>query len=146
MSHMTSKGTQIHRAIKLTYVLSLALALAGSAVYSLAQLPKLATPPPKVEPAPPLDPLGRGTPRSSLIGFLKYEASGKYEIAARYLQFPPGQDVNLATLAREIRTLYPSFQGNINLLSDDPNGTVEVIWRRRRPALPGGAPMRPVKA
>ena len=112
--------------LKLTCVLSFAFAVAGSATHSLAQLPKLAAPPPKAEPAAPLDPLGRGTPRSSLMGFLKYEASGSYDTAARYLQLPPGQDVNLTILAKEVRTLYPSFQGNINLLSDDPNGTVEA--------------------
>ena len=126
MSLLRKNRECVGRLLKLTYTLSFAFAVAGSAVYSLAQLPQLATPPPKAEPAAPLDPLGRGTPRSSLIGFLKYEASGNYETAARYLQFPPGQDVNLVTLAKELLTLYPSFQGNINLLSDDPNGTVEA--------------------
>jgi MscS family membrane protein len=125
MSLLRKNRDCVGRLLKLTYALSFAFAVAGSAVYSLAQLPKLPTPPPKVEPAAPRDPLGRGTPRSSMMGFLKYEASGNYETAARYLQLPPDQDVNLATLAKELRTLYPSFQGNINLLSDDPNGTVE---------------------
>ena len=82
--------------------------------------------PPKAEPTPRLDPLGRDTPRSSLIGFLKHESNGDYATAARYLQLAPGQDTDLAQLAKELRTLYPSFQGNINLLSDDPNGNVEA--------------------
>jgi MscS family membrane protein len=106
--------------------LSLAVAillLAGSAVSSPAQLP-LAAPPPKAEPAATVDPLGRQTPRSSLINFLKYEASGDYATASRFLQLPPGE--NLQQLDNEVRMLYPYFQGSINLLSDDPNGTAEA--------------------
>ena len=115
-----------------TFTLGLALALilfAGSAVSSPAQLPKVPALEPKAEPAQPpapVDPLGRQTPRRALIGFLKYEASGDYVTAARFLQLPPGQHTDLAELAKETRKLYPDFQGNINLLSDDPNGTVEA--------------------
>ena len=73
-----------------------------------------------------MDTLGRQTPRSALIGFLKYEASGDFATAARFLQLPPGQNTNLAELAKEMRTIYSDFQGSINFLSDDPNGTVEA--------------------
>jgi MscS family membrane protein len=107
--------------------LSLAVAIlsvAGAAASSPAQLPKLATPPAKVEPAAPVDPLGRQTPRSSLLGLLKYESIGDYATASRYLQLAPGQD--LAELTKEFRRLYANFQGSINLVSDDPNGTVET--------------------
>ena len=113
--------------LKLTYTLSFAFAvllLAGSAVSSPAQLPKVPTPEPKAEPAAPLDPLGRQTPRSSLLNLMKYEASGDYTTAARFLQLPPGE--NLAQLTKEFRVLNPNFQGSINLLSDDPNGSVEA--------------------
>jgi MscS family membrane protein len=92
---------------------------------SPAQLPKLALTEPKTEPAAaPLDPLGRQTPRSSMINFLKYQASGDYATAARFLQLPPGE--SMEQLVKEFRLLYPDFQGGINLLSDDPNGTVEA--------------------
>src|SRR3984885_4062980 len=104
------------------------LLLTGSAVSSPAQLP-LVAPPPKAEPAATVDPLGRQTPRSSMINLLKYEASGDYATASRYLQLPPGE--TLAHLSTEVRMLYPYFQGSINLLSDDPAGTVE-------PGLPPG--------
>jgi len=117
----------VGRLLKQTYTLSLALAVllfAGSAISSPAQLPKVPAPEPKAEPAAPLDPLGRQTPRSSLIGFLKYGAIGDYATASRFLQLPPGE--SLAELTPEIRTLEPNFQGSINLLSDDPNGTVEA--------------------
>ena len=99
------------------------LIIAGSALHSRAQLPKSPVPPPKAQAS--LDPLGRETPRGTLIGFLKYERRGDYATAARYLQLPPGQDTNMVQFAKELRVLYPSFQGSINLLSDDPNGTVE---------------------
>ena len=73
-----------------------------------------------------MDPLGRQTPRSSLIGFLKYDAIGDYATAARFLQLPPGEHPDLAELAKEMRGIYPDFQGSINLLSDDPGGTVDA--------------------
>jgi MscS family membrane protein len=106
--------------------LSLAVAillLAGADVSAPAQLP-LTAPAPKAEPAATVDPLGRQTPRSSMINFLKYEASGDSETASRFLQLPPGE--TMAHLTTEVRTLYPYFQGSINLLSDDPAGTVEA--------------------
>ena len=60
---------------------------------------------------------------------MKYETSGDYATAARFLQLPPGE--NLPELIKEFRALYPNFQGRINLISDDPNGSVE-------PGLPPG--------
>jgi hypothetical protein len=117
----------VGRLLKQTYTLSFTFAIllfAGSAVSSPAQLPKIPAPEPKAEPAAPLDPLGRQTPRSSLLNFMKYEASGDYTTAARFLQLPPGE--NMAQLTKEFRVLYPNFQGAINLLSDDPNGSVEA--------------------
>ena len=55
---------------------------------------------------------------------MKYEASGDYTTAARFLELPPG--ANVAQLTKEFRVLNPNFQGSINLLSDDPNGSVEA--------------------
>jgi MscS family membrane protein len=130
MSLLRKNRQGIGRLLNQTHAFSLAVAVvffASLAVHSPAQLPKLATPSsPKAEPAAPLDPLGRQTPRASLIGFLRYAARGDYATATHYLQLPPGQDINLNQLAKELRTVYPDFQGNINLLSDDPNGTVEA--------------------
>jgi MscS family membrane protein len=108
------------------------LLFGGSGAYLSAQHPASAAPPStKAEPTAKIDPLERETPRSALIGFLKYGEHGDYATAARYLQLPPGQETNLPELAKELRILYPSFHGNINLLSDDPKGTVE-------PGLPPG--------
>jgi MscS family membrane protein len=126
MSLLRKNRRGVGRLLRQTYTLSFVFAVlffAGSAVHSPAQLPKVPAPEAKAEPAAPLDPLGRQTPRSSLIGFLKYEAIGDYPTAARFLQLPPGE--NLAQLTKEFRALYPNFQGSINLLSDNPNGDVE---------------------
>src|SRR5580692_2360919 len=127
MSLLRQNHEGVGRLLKQTCTLSFVFAIlffVGSTVPSPAQLPKLSAPEPKAEPAAPQDPLGRQTPRSSLINFMKYEASGDYVTAARFLQLPPGE--NLAQLTREFRTLYPNFQGSINLLSNDLNGSVEV--------------------
>jgi MscS family membrane protein len=118
-----------------THRLALALAtfiLAGSVAHSPAQLPASAAhSPAKAEPATPIDPLGRETPRSAVLGFLKYVEREDYENAARYLQSGPDGNVNRILQAKEARDLNRRFKGNIAMLSDDPNGTVE-------PGLPPG--------
>jgi MscS family membrane protein len=91
---------------------------------SPAQTARLLPPPAVAAPVASTDRLGRQTPRSSLISFLKYEASGDNATSARFLQIPPGQ--NLEELTKEVRKLYPYFQGSVNLLSDDPNGSVDA--------------------
>jgi MscS family membrane protein len=55
---------------------------------------------------------------------MKYTTDGDYATAAHFLQLPPGE--NLVELTKEFRTLNPNFQGSINLISDDPNGSVEA--------------------
>jgi MscS family membrane protein len=127
MALLTKNRQGVGRLLKHTYTLSLAFAvliLGGWALSLPAQLPKALATEPKPEPTAPLDPLGRQTPRSSLINFLKYEGRGNYATAARFLQLPPGE--NLEQLSKEFQILDPKFQGNINMLSDDPNGTVEA--------------------
>ena len=106
--------------------------LAGSAAPAPAQLPTSTAPPtPKTEPTRPTDPLGRDTPHSAIMGFLKYEQRGDYATAALYLQSPPDQNEDLVQRAKELQALRGKFNGSIGLLSDDPNGPVE-------PGLPPG--------
>jgi MscS family membrane protein len=130
MSLLEESRKGMSRPLSRTFTLSVVgiLLFAGSVASWPAQIAKLVVPQPKAEPAPipapPLDPLGRQTPRSSLLNFMKYEAGGDYATAARFLQLPPG--ANLVELTREFRLLYPNFQGSINLVSDDPNGSVEA--------------------
>jgi len=108
------------------------LAFLVSAAYSSAQLPTSpATQPTKAAPTTPVDLLGRETPLRAFIGFLKYSEAQDYETAARYLQPPPHQNSDMARVAREFQALQGNFEGNLDLLSDDPNGTVE-------PGLPPG--------
>jgi MscS family membrane protein len=127
MSLLRKNRKGVGRLLKQTYTLSLAFAMllfAGTDVCSSAQLLKVPAPEPKAEPAAPLDPLGRQTPRSSVLNLMKYEAAGDYSTAARFLQLPPGE--NVVELTKEFRMLNPNFQGSINLISDDPNGSVEA--------------------
>ena len=101
------------------------LLFAGSAAHSPAQLPKsAASTSAKTEPPPPTDPLGRETPRSALVGFLKYAEREDFTTAARYLQ--PTQDTDLVQCVRQLRALRSRFEGDIDLLSDEPNGSVEA--------------------
>jgi MscS family membrane protein len=60
-----------------------------------------------------------------MMGLLKYEARGDFATAARYFQPPSGQNMDLAEVAREAHALGHSFKGDVALLSDDPNGTVQ---------------------
>src|SRR5271167_4479980 len=98
----------------------------GAASRSPAQLPKSSAPPAKTEPAAPIDPLGRETPRHTMLGLLKYSEREDFATATRYLQLRPGQESDAVQLAKELRALHSKFKGEIELLSDDPNGTVEA--------------------
>lgn len=130
---MTSYEASVRRRL-LRRTQSLAFAFAifivvGSAARSPAQLP--APSPSKTEPTSPIDPLGRETPRSAMLGFLKFEEREDYENAARYLQSGPEGNSNWILQSKAARDLNGRFNGNIALLSDDPIGTVE-------PGLPPG--------
>lgn len=126
----TKNRQAISRLPHWTHALRIAFAfflLVGSVADSPAQLPKSRAPAPvKVEPAASSDPLGRESPRSAMMGFLKYEQREDYGTAARYLQSTPGQSTNLAQRAKELQAMYSRFRGHIDLLSDDPNGAVEA--------------------
>ncbi len=94
------------------------------AAYSPAQRPTSAAPPPaKAETTATTDPLGRETPRGAVVGALKYSERQDFATAARYMQPTPGED--LVLVARELRALHSKFEGNLALVSDDPNGTIE---------------------
>jgi len=118
-----------------THALDVALAIflfVSSVANSPAQLPgSAAHPPAKAEPTAPADLLGRENPRSAMMGLLKTAEREDYETAALYLQPIPGQDTNLADRAKELQALHRKFKGNVGLLSQNPNGTVE-------PGLPLG--------
>ena len=79
--------------------------------------------PPPAKPEPPADPLGRGTPRGTVIGFLTASRKGDYEIAQRYL------DTSLRgsradSLSRQLAAVLDRrLPAKINDLSARPEGS-----------------------
>src|SRR6185437_9769523 len=128
-SFFMEKREGISKSLSRTLAPGAALAIflfASLAARSPAQVSAPATPPSTTaEPAVPIDPLGRKTPRGAVVGFLKSQGRRDFATAVRYLQLPPDQKTNLAQLARELNALLPRFKSNVGLLSDDPHGTVE---------------------
>jgi MscS family membrane protein len=118
---------ETRRSLDWSYTLEIALAVffyLGSATCLPAQVPP--SPAAKVEPTAKTDPLGRETPRRAAMGLLKYAERQDFANAARYLQPTPGQDTNLIQRAKQLQALHSKFRGDIDLLSDDPDGTVEA--------------------
>jgi MscS family membrane protein len=123
---------RLHLGRTYAFHIALVFVIVVSAPNSPAQLPTpSSTPSAKGEPTAPIDPLGRTTPRGAVMGLLKCTETEDYETAARYLQPTPDQDTNLPQRVRELYALHGRFKGNIGLLSDDPNGSIE-------PGLPPG--------
>jgi len=118
-------GKSLNRTCALCIALAVFLFFASSA-HSPGQLPKHPAPPPaKAEPAAPVDPLGRETPRGTMMGLAKCGERHDFTTAARYLQLDPAQGTDQLQLAKELQVLHTKFKGNIDLLSDEPNGPVE---------------------
>ena len=95
----------------------------SSAAFSPSQIPK--SPSAKAEPPAKTDPLGRETPRSAVMGLLKYVGRQDFVNAARYLQPTPGEDTSLVERAKQFQALHARYRGDVALLSDDPDGIVE---------------------
>ena len=129
MSLLRDNRREISKSLHWTCALRVALSIllfASSAGRSPAQLSTPAASTAKAEPATPVDSLGRGTPRGSVMGLLRYAEHRDFATAAHYLQPTPGQDSDLVQRARELQALHAKFKGNIDLLSDEPNGSVEA--------------------
>lgn len=93
-------------------------ALAQGAIEQALQSATTSTPA-----AAPTDPLGRGTPSSSILGFLKAAQSGDYAIAAQYLQMSPArrQSEGEQAATRLKFVLDHAFSGNLSKYSQ-PEG------------------------
>src|SRR4051794_32887801 len=130
MPLLTENRQETSKSLKWTHTLGIALAiflLVGESVQCPAQLSNSASPPPsQAEPPPIVDPLGRETPRGTVMGLLKYGGRQDFATAARYLQPTPGQDTDLVQRAKEFQALHTRLKSNVGLVSDDPNGTVEA--------------------
>jgi MscS family membrane protein len=76
-------------------------------------------------PAPLTDPLGRTTPRGTVVGFLTAAHKGDWTAAAQYLDSTKGEDpVELATELSVV--LDQGLPANLDQLSDKPEGTREL--------------------
>src|SRR5262245_15649577 len=70
----------------------------------------------------PEDPLGRNTPRGTVLGFMAAGRDGKTDVAVRYLNTRL-QGENAATLARQLYVVLDRrLPTRISLLSDQPEG------------------------
>jgi MscS family membrane protein len=115
------------RAHPLFAALILSLPFLAQPTSSFGQLPKSVEPASSsAQPPPKIDQLGRETPRSSMIGGLRAGQRRDFATVALYLQQNPRHPLDLIRVARELSALRTNYKGNINLLSDNPEGDVEA--------------------
>ena len=83
----------------------------------------------KAAPGPPAteaDPLGRGTPRGTLSGFIRAADRDDYVAAARFMEVNDKQKAKAEELARELRELLNRyFHAPLATISDSPSGDVD---------------------
>jgi MscS family membrane protein len=77
------------------------------------------------EPAKPVDPLGRATPRGTVLGFLQAAQSAQPDSAAQYFQSSRGRrPTDDQKIVHELKSLMDrAYVGNINRITDLPEGT-----------------------
>jgi len=104
----------------------LSIALIGGSILSSAQSITQVLQPGAPASAAPNDPLGRTTPSSSILGFLKAAQAGDYSIAAQYLQMTPArrQSEGEQTASKLKFALDHAFSGNPSRFNQ-PEGTVQ---------------------
>jgi MscS family membrane protein len=114
-------------------LLLLALLLSFSAA-ATPQLPGLTAPQPATAspaaPAIPPDPLGRETPRGTLLGFIKAAQEEQYAKAVEYFQASPSRrrrsQQDDEELAAQLLTIFnQKFAGALELTSRDPLGRLD---------------------
>ncbi len=74
------------------------------------------------------DPLGRSTPRGTVVGFLQAAQSGNYKLAANYLQLSKNLRASQGEqLARDLHILMDrAFTGKVNMISEKREGSTQV--------------------
>ena len=114
-------------------LLLLVLVLGFSAA-AFPQLPSLLTTQPAVAapstPAIPPDPLGRETPRGTLLGFIKAAQEERYVVAIEYFQPSTGRkrrsEQDDEEIAAQLLTIFnQKFAGALELTSRDPLGRLD---------------------
>jgi MscS family membrane protein len=110
----------------------LALLLCTPAFGQIPGLTALQSPPAaaKQEPAVPPDPLGRETPKGTLLGFIRAAQEERYNVAVQYFQpplsrrrHPVEDDEEIA--AQLLAILNQKFAGALDLISKDPLGRLD---------------------
>jgi len=99
----------------------------------MAQIPGLTaspSPTPTQQNAPPPDPLGRETPRGSVLGFIKAAQEEKYELATEYFEpFKTRRHLSQEDeneLALQLLTIFnQKFGGPLEMVSRDPQGRLD---------------------
>jgi MscS family membrane protein len=108
---------------------SLILPLLAVVLSAAAQFPGVPTKPPSPAPAAQVqvsDPLGRDTPRGTILGFIKATDRNDFVTAVRYLQVTSRQKPAAETLARDLNELMGRyFSRPMAMISDSPDGTAE---------------------
>ena len=100
-----------------------AVALAFSVATLAAQAPSKAPAPAPPPTEPAKDPLGRTSPRGTVLGFLSAARNGDYGLARHYLETPltgPGAEELARQLFVVLDTLLPA---RLTQVSDDPDGS-----------------------
>jgi MscS family membrane protein len=115
------------------FLFSLLACLPTAAQSALTQILPPATAPAASASA---DPLGRGTPSSSVLGFLQAAQQGNYSIAAQYLQMSPARRQSEGDrLAAQLKTVMDgaAFSGRVGTFNQ-PEGTPQegVPFGRQR--------------
>ena len=100
---------------------SLIVCVLASAVASAQSLPTAASPPAQAAEAPK-DPLGRSTPRGTLLGFLAAARNGDEDLARHYLDTGAGSAAQ--SLARQLFVVLDvRLPARLTLVSDAPEGS-----------------------
>jgi MscS family membrane protein len=106
----------------------------GFSTAAFPQLPSLLAPQPAAAvastPAIPPDPLGRETPRGTLLGFIKTAQEEKYAVAIEYFQPAPSRrrrsEQDDEEVAAQLLTIFnQKFAGALELASRDPLGRLD---------------------
>lgn len=118
------RGSFTISAVVLAFLLALSPA-AGIAAAQAPLTPQAASAAPAAAPPAAEDPLGRDTPRGSVLGFVTAAQSGNVTAAAEYLQWPRhAMPITKLEAAEQLRfVLNHGFEGSLDALSRDPRGS-----------------------
>jgi len=91
-----------------------------------AQIPGLSKPADEAAAAPPQDPLGRTSPRATIVAFSRAVQREDYSSAAQYLQLEGSQKDNAQLLSVELKALFDrDLHESIGGISDAPDGALD---------------------